>query len=96
MRRPRPVAGLLPIALFAALLALASLNAVAAEDTPGISPETILFGQSAALSGPAVELGTGMRLGVLAAFREVNETGGVHGRRLELLTYDDRYEPESA
>ena len=37
-----------------------------------------------------------MRLGMQAAFREVNEQGGVHGRRLELVSLDDRYEPESA
>ncbi len=62
----------------------------------GISDERILFGQSAALSGPAKELGTNMRLGILAAFDEVNATGGVHGRILELQSLDDAYEPEDA
>ena len=37
-----------------------------------------------------------MRRGILAAFDEVNRAGGVDGRRLELLSYDDRYEPEIA
>ena len=46
---------------------------------------SILFGQSAAFSGPVQELGRNMRLGMQAAFREVNEQGGVHGRRLELV-----------
>ena len=62
----------------------------------GISDERILFGQSAALSGPAKELGRNMRLGILAAFDEVNATGGVHGRVLELHSLDDAYEPEDA
>lgn len=62
----------------------------------GISDERVLFGQSAAFSGPAQELGTNMRLGILAAFHEVNERGGVHGRKLELVTLDDTYEPEAA
>ena len=62
----------------------------------GISDERILFGQSAALSGPAQELGTNMRLGILAAFHEVNEIGGVHGRKLDLVSLDDTYEPEAA
>ena len=62
----------------------------------GISDEQILFGQSAALSGPAKELGRNMRLGILAAFDEVNATGGVHGRILELQSLDDAYEPEDA
>ncbi len=58
--------------------------------------ETIVFGQSAALTGPARELGIGMRLGLLAAFSEVNRKGGVHGYRLQLESLDDRYEPEAA
>ena len=37
-----------------------------------------------------------MRLGMQAVFREVNEQGGVHGRRLELVSLDDGYEPEAA
>ena len=62
----------------------------------GLSDERILFGQSAALSGPAKELGRNMRLGILAAFDEVNATGGVHGRILEIQSLDDAYEPEDA
>ena len=62
----------------------------------GISDDRILFGQSAALTGPAADLGTGVRLGIQAAFREANARGGVHGRRLELRTLDDAYEPEKA
>lgn len=58
--------------------------------------ETIVFGQSAALTGPARELGIGMRLGLLAAFSEVNRKGGVHGHQLQLESLDDRYEPEAA
>ena len=46
----------------------------------------LLFGQSAALSGPASELGTGMRLGLMAAFDEVNRNGGVGGRPLSLIS----------
>ena len=34
------------------------------EEVPGVSSERVLFGQSAAFSGPAAELGKGMRLGI--------------------------------
>lgn len=64
--------------------------------TPGVTADRILFGQSAALGGPAASLGTEMRRGIVAAFEEVNRAGGVGGRRLELRSYDDRYEPELA
>jgi len=63
---------------------------------PGVAAERILFGQSAAFSGPAQELGRNMRLGIEAAFAEVNRAGGIHGRLLELTSRDDAYEPEAA
>ena len=63
---------------------------------PGVTDDAILFGQSAAFSGPAQELGTDMRLGIEAAFAEANARGGVHGRRLTLSSLDDAYEPEGA
>ena len=62
----------------------------------GIFDDHVVFGQSAAFSGPAQALGNGMRSGILAAFKEVNEAGGVHGRRVELVSLDDGYEPEAA
>ena len=62
----------------------------------GVSDDRVLFGQSAAFSGPARELGTNMRLGIEAAFSEINDAGGVHGRVLKLVTLDDAYEPEAA
>jgi ABC-type branched-subunit amino acid transport system substrate-binding protein len=37
-----------------------------------------------------------MREGILASFNEANATGGVNGRRLDLVSYDDGYEPEKA
>ena len=63
---------------------------------PGVSDKVVLFGQSAAFSGPAQELGKGMRRGIEAAFHEANERGGIHGRQLALVSLDDTYEPEAA
>ncbi len=62
----------------------------------GVSEDKIIFGQTAALGGPASALGLGMQQGIMAAFKEVNEAGGVNGRKLELKSYDDGYEPERA
>ena len=62
----------------------------------GVTADTVLFGQSAAFSGPARELGINMRMGIQAAFEEANRSGGVHGRLLQLTTLDDTYEPELA
>ena len=83
-------------AVLALVAAVALAPARAVEDIPGVTDERVLFGQSAAFSGPAEALGRGMQLGIRAAFEERNRTGGVHGRRLELLSLDDTYEPELA
>jgi len=85
--------------VLAAVLWLVAASAAAqspAELSPGVTAKRILFGQSAALGGPAAILGTEMRAGIVAAFEEVNRAGGIDGRRLELRSYDDRYEPELA
>ena len=85
------------LTILAALLCLLPAAAVAqTAGTPGVTADRILFGQSAALGGPAADLGTEMRRGIAAAFEEINRQGGVGGRRLELRAYDDHYEPEQA
>ena len=73
----------------ALIAALAATGAAQAQPTPGVSATSIVFGQSAPLSGANAELGNDIRNGALAYFRKVNEAGGVHGRRLELVTLDD-------
>ena len=62
----------------------------------GVTKSKILFGQTAAIKGPAAKLGKGMQDGILAAFKEANANGGTKGRFLELVTYDDGYEPNNA
>ena len=68
-------------------------NISVANSALGIYPDRVVFGQSCALSGLNAASGTGMRLGIQAAFHEANENGGVHGRKIELITLDDGYEP---
>ena len=61
-----------------------------------VSNRSIVFGQSAALTGVAQHLGVNMRAGILAAFDEANKKGGVYGRKLKLISLNDSYEPELA
>lgn len=80
---------------FAAAMAATCLFAFgSANAEDGVSDAKILFGQAAALEGPAGALGTGMKLGIEAAFAEANAAGGVHGRMVELVSMDDGYEPD--
>jgi ABC-type branched-subunit amino acid transport system substrate-binding protein len=73
-------------------LAVAALLSQAAF-SQGVTEDRIVLGQSVALTGPAAELGIQMRNGAKAYFDYVNANGGVHGRRIELITLDDGYEP---
>ena len=66
------------------------------QGVPGVSGMEIFFGQSAAFTGAASALGSNMRLGIEAAFHEVNERGGVNGRLLRLNSLDDVYTPDKA
>lgn len=85
------------VTLLAALLLVNQTVGVAQQvSSPGVTDDRILFGQSAALEGPAAELGLEMRRGILAAFAEINDAGGIDGRLLDLISYDDGYEPETA
>jgi branched-chain amino acid transport system substrate-binding protein len=70
-------------------VALASL---AHAQVPGVTSNTIVLGQSAAFSGPAAQLGIEMNIGTKAYLDHINAQGGVHGRKIELKTRDDRYE----
>ncbi len=79
------------LGLAAALTAVGATTQAAEE---GVSADAVVFGQVAALEGPAGALGLGMQQGITAAFEEANANGGVHGRMLKLDSRDDGYEPD--
>lgn len=67
-----------------------ALMAAAVHAQPsGVTAAAIVIGQSTPLTGANAELGNDIRNGALAYFRQVNESGGVHGRTIELVTLDD-------
>ena len=76
------------------LAALALPTLAVAQD--GVTPTSVLLGQSAAFSGPAAQLGLQMRDGAKLWFDQVNAQGGVHGRQIVLKTRDDKYEANLA
>jgi ABC-type branched-subunit amino acid transport system substrate-binding protein len=84
-----------PRGSFAAAIALgATMIAGSASAEDGVSADTIVFGQAAVLDGPASALGLGMKAGLDAAFAEINAKGGVHGRKIKLISMNDGYEPD--
>lgn len=74
--------------------ALLSLVAHARTEEAGVSADKILIGQSNAFSGALTELGREYTLGIKTYFDQVNQNGGVNGRKLELISLDDAYDPK--
>ena len=62
----------------------------------GVFHDKVVLGQAAVFSGPAAQLGIQMRNGIKAYLDHVNAQGGIHGRKIELVTEDDRYETKVA
>ena len=84
------------LALAWVTLVLFCLSSVRALAEPGVTDAEIILGQTAVLSGPSQALGTGVKLGLEIAFKEINEAGGIAGRRITLVSKDDGYEHAKA
>ncbi len=80
------------------LIAAAALLAsgVAFAQSQGVSKTEITLGSIQDLSGPIAGFGKQVRLGMMLAVDEVNEQGGVNGRKLKLLVEDSAYDPKKA
>ncbi len=68
----------------------------AASAQQGISKDEILIGSIQDLSGPLAGYGKQARAGMQMALEEVNELGGIHGRKIKLLVEDSGYDPKRA
>ena len=67
----------------------------AAVATPGVTSNSILFGETTPKSGPAALYGE-QQAGIQAYFDTINAQGGVGGRKLKLIALDDQYSPPVA
>ncbi len=77
------------------ILALAAFSAQA-QKSQGITKDEILIGTIQDLSGPIAGFGKQVRLGMMLRVDEVNEQGGINGRKLKLLVEDSAYDPKKA
>jgi len=83
-RLMRIIAGLL-----AGVVALAGLSSAAADD--GVTADTIKLGGFFIESGPVGELGITLLKAVKAVFNDVNASGGIYGRKLQLVDCDTSF-----
>lgn len=66
---------------------------VVPESVAGVSDTQITVGASLALEGRAGYLGTQSLQGALSYISHINELGGIYGRQLNVIAYDDGYDP---
>ena len=78
-----------------AALALLLSGPAFAADEPGISATEIKIGGVFPFSGPASSIGL-VGKGVIAYIQSVNDRGGINGRKINYIAYDDAYSPPKA
>jgi branched-chain amino acid transport system substrate-binding protein len=79
-----------------AVLALAPAIAAAQNSNQGVSKNEIVLGSIQDLSGPIAGFGKQVRLGMMLRVDEINEQGGVNGRKIRLIVEDSAYDPKKA
>ncbi len=83
-----------------ALLVIATLATAAtfsiAQTSQGVSKNEIVLGSIQDLSGPLAGFGKQDRLGMMLRVDEINEQGGINGRKLRLIIEDSGYDPKKA
>ncbi len=84
-RKPLFVAALLAAALSSSVLAQKKYDA-------GVSDAEIRIGNTNPYSGPASAYGT-IAKSIAAYFKMVNDQGGINGRKVNFISYDDSYSP---
>lgn len=71
---------------------MAAPELVRAQETPGVSANEIRIGSTTSLSGPVSALGVQAKCQE-AFFRRLNEKGGIAGRKINYIYYDDGFSP---
>ena len=79
-----------------AALAVVALAAGAAQAQQGVTKDTLTLGSIQDLSGPIAGFGKQARMGMMLRVDEINEQGGIHGRKVVLKLEDSGYDPKKA
>lgn len=77
-------------------LAVLALSADYSMAQQGVSKTEITLGSILDLSGPIAGFGKQTRLGMLLRVDEINEQGGINGRKLKIIVEDSAYDPKKA
>ena len=77
-------------------LILAAASGAALAQTQGVSKNEIVIGSGQDLSGPLAGYSKPLRNGMMMRTEEINEQGGINGRKLKLIVEDHGYDPKKA
>src|SRR5438105_12698300 len=93
-RNPSPDKGISMFrkSILAAAIGATILGAPARGETPGVTSAEVKVGATFPFSGPASPLSNTGK-GLIAYINSINERGGINGRKINLITYDDAYSP---
>jgi len=80
------------VLLIASLAGLTAVGGVAAQTVVGVTATEIKIGNTNPYSGNASAYGT-IGKTLAAYFKKVNDEGGVNGRKINFISYDDSYSP---
>jgi branched-chain amino acid transport system substrate-binding protein len=76
--------------------ALLAVSATAAAQSQGVSKGELVLGSIQDLSGPIAGFGKQVRMGMMLRIDEINEQGGISGRKVKLIVEDSAYDPKKA
>ncbi len=79
-----------------ALVSFSLMGVTAAGAETGVTTDRIVIGQTGVFTGPVADPALQYRAGALLFFDEINAKGGISGRRIKLVSYDDKFEPKLA
>ncbi|KYG24346.1 branched-chain amino acid ABC transporter substrate-binding protein [Bradyrhizobium sp. AT1] len=78
-----------------AVLAMLLSSPALAADEPGVTATEIKIGGVFPFSGPASSIGL-VGKGLIAYIQSINDRGGINGRKINYIAYDDAYSPPKA
>jgi len=84
-----------PRCSLAAALVLAAVTGPAFGQRPAVSPNEIRIGATSPITGPTPAYAVQAKV-ISAYFDKVNAEGGINGRRINMIVYDDGYDPKKS
>ncbi|MGE0230507.1 MAG: ABC transporter substrate-binding protein [Flavobacteriaceae bacterium] len=71
-------------------------SSASAEDVKGVTPDKLILGHMSSMSGPLAQYGISLDAGTKAYIAKINDAGGVHGKKVELISEDHAYQTAQA